>query len=197
MMVNILETSTRQNEKAKFFLPLKSFLSSAIFLKRFTRAISSEINPNAVFINSKVDIGQYYFFYVMSKQLKGEENSSKKSRIFWQLRVASLVFLVVLVAGITLVLNQALNVGGLLIAISVVGQFFLAQIRDQDERSFRRERALRSDFESDRDYQLRKRELMLREAELFLKLNPMPSDEEKKKISDNLLLSPEDADTIE
>jgi ribosomal 30S subunit maturation factor RimM len=104
-----------------------------------------------------------------------------------------LVLFALIGAGILVALNSAYNVGALLIAGGVLGQLFLTQIRDQAEKSFRAARAEREDFEADRSYELLVEDQKLRKLELFLKLNPMPSDEQKK-VYEDLLLSPEETE---
>jgi hypothetical protein len=130
----------------------------------------------------------------MTKQLKGEENTSKKSRSLWQLRVVSLVLLCLFGFGIILLLNYKYNAGAVITAFAVLGGVYLTILRDQNERAFKQERAARADFESDRQYALLLEEQRIRKLELFLKLNPMPTDKEKEVFND-LLLTPEDEDT--
>jgi hypothetical protein len=135
----------------------------------------------------------------MTKQLKGEENTSIKpqsaSNRFWQLRVVTFVLICLFGLGIILLLNYKYNAGAVITAFAVLGGVYLTILRDQNERSFKEERAARADFESDRQYALLLEEQKIRKLELFLKLNPMPSDKEKEIFNDLLLPPEENGDT--
>jgi hypothetical protein len=141
----------------------------------------------------KLEFGQLYLLlHHMTKKLKGEENTSIKPQRYWQLRVASLILFALIGAGVLVALNSAYNVGALLIAGGVLGQLFLTQLRDESERNFRSARAEREDFEKDRDFQLRQKELLLRAIEIKFQIESSRLNAKEKEKLNNLLSSSDD-----
>ena len=130
----------------------------------------------------------------MSNLLPGGEQPepNRQRRSFWQLRVAALIFIGFFGLGIVMILNAKYNIGGVITAFAVGGGLYLTILRDQAERNFQQERAERADFESDRNYALLLEEQKLKKIELYLKLNPSPSDKEKEDLSRDLRLPPSD-----
>lgn len=128
----------------------------------------------------------------MTNLLPGGEQPDQKRRSFWQLRVAALVLIGFFGLGVVLILNAKYNIGGVITAFAVGGGVYLTILRDQAERNFLKERAERADFESDRNYALLLEEQKLKKIELYLKLNPAPSDKEKEELSRDLRLPPSD-----
>jgi hypothetical protein len=122
----------------------------------------------------------------MTNLLPGGEQPDHKRRSFWQLRVATLVLIGLFGLGIVLILNAKYNIGGVITAFAVGGGLYLTILRDQAERNFQKERAERADFESDRNYALLFEEQKLKKIELYLRLNPYPTAEEKKDLSDQV-----------
>jgi hypothetical protein len=123
----------------------------------------------------------------MPQLLKGHSDRPKKRRFLWQLRVASLILLGLIAIGALVALNYAFNVGAILIAVGVLGQLFLTQLRDQAEKEFRAARAEREDFEKDREFQLREKEILLRAIEVKFQIESSKLKPEQKEELRNLL----------
>lgn len=127
----------------------------------------------------------------MPKLLQGRSERPQKHR-FWRLRVASLILLGFIAIGALVALNYAFNVGAILIAVGVLGQLYLTQLRDQAERAFRDARAEREDFEKDREFQLREKEIFLRAVEVKFQIENSKLKPDQKEALRNLLAGDEE-----